>query len=143
MIRSRSLKCFVVVFFSIMALKSTSQISVSFYNSSLSKLGVAYHINNNVWAELRLYSNTLFSNITPEAILAYNALAKERVNVYVGAGIVVNYFTGVVVPVGLQFTPIEKFKNFSLHIEAMPTFDFGNEFVLQSSWGLRYKFDRK
>ena len=116
-----------------------SQISVSFYNSTLPKFGVAYNFNDKLWTELRVYSNTTFENITPELVINYNFLHKERFNVYAGIGGVINYFNGIVLPFGVQFTPFEKLERFSLHIECEPTFGDVN-YILQSSWGLRYKF---
>jgi hypothetical protein len=92
---------------------------------------------------LRLYSNTSIENITPELVVNYNVSRKENHNIYLGLGVNLNYFNGIVVPIGVQFTPIEKFKNFSLHIEFQPTIDFENDVLLQSSWGLRYRFEKK
>ena len=119
-----------------------SQVSVSFYNSSLSKIGVAYNFNGKVWTELRVYSNTTFDNITPELVACYNVINKEKYNIYAGIGGVVNYYNGIVLPVGVQFSPFEKLSNFSLHIECQPTFDFEDDFILQSSWGLRFRFNK-
>ncbi len=50
--------------------------------------------------------------------LYLSAVKKENHNVYLGIGGNVNYFTGFALPIGIQFTPIEKFDRFSLHIEA-------------------------
>ena len=126
-----------------LGIKGFTQVSVSFYNSSLSKIGVAYNFNDKLWTELKVYSNTVFEDITPELVVCYNVINKEKYNFYAGIGGVVNYFNGIVLPVGVQFSPFEKFANFSLHIECEPTFDFESEFLLQSSWGLRYMFNKK
>jgi len=129
--------------FSIISIKGISQISISYYSSSLPKIGVAYTFNDKLWSEMRLYSNTSLEDITPELVFNYNVSRKENHNIYLGVGVNVNYFNGIVVPIGVQFTPIEKFKNFSLHIEFQPTIDFENDVLLQSSWGLRYRFEKK
>jgi len=127
----------------LLGINGFSQISVSFYNSSLSKIGVAYNFNDKIWTELRVYSNTVLEDITPELVVCYNVIKKEKFNIYAGIGGVVNYYDGIVLPVGVKFSPFEKLNNFSLHIECQPTFNFGNDFILQSSWGLRYMFKRE
>jgi hypothetical protein len=124
--------------FSIISTKGFPQMSISYYSSSLSKIGLGYNFSDKFWSELRLYSNTTIDNITPELVVCYNIVKKEYHNVYLGLGGNFNYFNGFVLPVGVQFTPIEKFDRFSLHIEFQPSFDIDSDFILQSSWGLRY-----
>jgi len=125
----------------IIPLTASSQLSVSYYSSSLSKIGLAYDFSPRFWSELRLYSNTAIGNITPELVFCFNLTNKEFHRVYLGLGGNVNYFTGFVMPIGVQFTPFEKFDRFSLHIELQPTLDFSSEdVIIQSSWGIRYKF---
>jgi hypothetical protein len=126
----------VIVF--LFALKGFSQMSVSYYSVG-SKLGVAYNFNPKLWAELRLYSNADISEITPQLVGCYNFVQKERFNVYVGIGGMLNTENGVIIPVGIQFTPFEKFNHFLLHIELDPTIsDYGTYY--NTSWGLRYRF---
>jgi len=125
---------------SILSVKGFSQLSISYYSSSLSKIGLAYNFNDKFWSEFRLYSNTTFDNITPELVMCYNIVKKEKHNIYFGLGANVNYFTGLILPVGVQFTPFNKFDKFSLHIELQPMLEFNEGLMLQSSWGLRYKF---
>jgi hypothetical protein len=121
-----------------------SQLSVSYYSSNLSKIGLAYNTTNRFWTEVRLYSNTEIYDITPELVFCYNVVNKEQHNVYMGLGGIINYFTGFVMPVGVQFTPFEKLDRFSLHIELEPVLDLNHEsIIIQSSWGLRYKFIKK
>lgn len=118
-----------------------SQLSVSYYFSNLSKIGLAYDFGPRFWTELRLYSDTDISNITPELVFCFNVVNREQHKIYLGLGANVNYFTGIVVPVGVQFSPFEKFNRFSLHIQLEPTLDFGLEdLIIQSSGGIRYKF---
>ena len=126
--------------FFIICTKGFSQFSVSYYSSSLSKIGLGYDFSDKWWSEVRLYSNTTFENITPELIVCYNVVRKEKHKAYLGFGVNVNYFTGFVLPVGVQFRPIEKFDRFSLHIELQPSLDLDNDLTLQSHWGLRYRF---
>lgn len=127
----------------LISLKGFSQLSISYYSSSLSKIGIGYNPDDKLWGELRLYGNTSFDNITPELVVCYNIAEKERHNVYVGLGVVVNHFNGLVLPVGVQFTPIEQFDKFSLHIEIEPVLDFDHDLIIQSSWGFRYRFGEK
>ncbi|MFC0876941.1 hypothetical protein ACE01N_10110 [Saccharicrinis sp. FJH2] len=124
--------------------KGYSQLSVSYYNSSLSKAGLAYNFSERFWSELRLYSNTGFDDITPELVICFNVVHKEFHNVYVGFGGNMNVLTGVVFPVGVQFIPLEKYKRISMHVELQPTYDVDAEFgLLQGAWGIRYRFGNK
>ncbi|MFO7828819.1 MAG: hypothetical protein R6V23_09385 [Bacteroidales bacterium] len=132
-----------LVLLCITSIKGYSQISISYYSSSLSKIGLGYNFSDKFWSELRLYSNTTVDDITPELVLCYNIVKKENHNIYFGLGGNANYFTGFVLPIGVQFTPIEKFDRFSLHIELQPTLDIEGDLIIQSSWGLRYKFGKK
>jgi len=118
-----------------------SQLSLSYYSSNLSKIGLAYDFSPRFWTEVRLYSDTDISNITPELVFCFNLANREYHKVYLGLGANVNYFTGFVMPIGVQFTPFEKFDRFSLHIELEPTLDLaGEDLIIQSAWGIRYKF---
>jgi len=120
------------------------QASMSFQYSSLSKLGIAYNFSPRVWSELRIYSNTFIEDITAELAVLYNVSVKDQHEFYIGIGAVANYFSGMIIPIGLQFRPIENFKRFSLQIEFEPTIDIGNEnLALQSSAGIRYTFGKK
>jgi transketolase C-terminal domain/subunit len=68
-------------------------------------------------------------------------IVKENHNIYFGLGENINYFTGLLVPNGVQFVPFEKFNRFSFHIELQPSFDINEDVIIQASWGLRYKFE--
>ncbi len=125
-------------------LTAKSQLSVSYYSSNLSKIGLAYDFTPRFWSEVRLYADTDISNITPELVLCFNLASKEFHRIYLGFGGNVNYLNGFVMPVGVQFTPFEKFGRFSLHIEFEPSLDLVSETVIiQASWGVRYRFLRQ
>ena len=125
-------------------LTAKSQLSVAYYSSNLSKIGLAYDFTPRFWSEVRLYADTDISNITPELVLCFNLASKEFHRIYLGFGGNVNYLNGFVMPVGVQFTPFEKFGRFSLHIEFEPSLDLVSETVIiQASWGLRYRFLRQ
>lgn len=122
---------------------SFAQLSMSYQFSSLSKIGLGYNFSDRLWTELRIYSNTYSEDFTPELVFLYNASVKERHEIYTGVGVVANFFTGIVVPVGLQFRPFENFKRFSVQIEFEPTFEVEDEnLVFQSSAGIRYTFGK-
>ncbi|MGC9356104.1 MAG: hypothetical protein ACP5D9_19820 [Mariniphaga sp.] len=141
---TRTIKILAVFgFLSLFSVNGFAQMSISYYSSSLSKIGLGYHINEKFRSELRLYSNMSVNDITPELVVCYNVVSKEYHNVYLGLGATVNYFTGFVLPVGVEFKPVEKFDRFSLHIELQPTLAFDNDLIVQSSWGIRYKFGKK
>jgi hypothetical protein len=116
------------------------QLSLSYQYSSLNKIGLGYNFSPKLWTELRVFSNTYLEDITPELVLLYNVSQKERHEIYVGVGVVANVFYGLVVPIGLQFRPIENFQQFSIQIEFAPIIDDG--IILQSSAGIRYTFSR-
>jgi len=137
----QTIKTFLLIgLISLMSNNVFSQLSVSYYSSSLSKIGLGYNFSDRIWSELRVYSNTDFDNITPELVLCYNFVNNERYNIYAGVGGVIGFYNGIIIPIGVQFTPFEKFDKFSLHIELQPTINFESARVLQSSWGIRYKF---
>ncbi len=128
-------------FLALVPITAFTQLSISYYSSNLSKIGLAYDFSPRFWTEVRLYSDTDISNITPEVVFCFNLVNREFHKVYLGLGANVNYFTGFVMPIGVQFTPFEKFGRFSLHIELEPTLDLaGEDVIIQSSWGIRYKF---
>lgn len=123
--------------------KVFGQLSISYQYSSLNKIGLGYNFTERIWTELHLYSNTNLDNFTPELVGLYNISKKDNHDVYFGIGLVANFFTGIVVPVGLQFRPLENFKRLSLIIEFEPTIDIDREdLIFQSSAGLRYSFGK-
>lgn len=126
--------------------KGFSQFSVSYFHSSFPpKIGLGYNFSGKVWSEFRLYNETdIYSTyMIPELVVCYNFVNKNRHNIYAGIGALAAYDKGIVVPIGVQFTPFEKFDRFSLHIEMQPTFIIDNYPIILSGWGFRYKFGGK
>lgn len=120
------------------------QLSISYQYSSLDKIGLGINITQRLWADLRIYGNTFIESITPELAVLYNLSLKESHEIYMGAGAVVNYFNGIIVPFGVQIRPFEKFRNFSFQIEFQPLIEVEIEdLLLQASAGIRYRFGRK
>lgn len=119
------------------------QLNMSYQYSSLSKIGLGYNFSQRIWSELRIFSDTYLEGFTPELVVLYNISIKERHEIYIGAGGVINAISGIVLPVGLQFRPLENFRRFSIQIEFEPTIDIGNEDLgFLSSAGIRYTFGR-
>jgi len=116
---------------------------MSYQYSSLSKIGIGYNFSQRIWSELRVFSDTYLEGVTPELVVLYNISVKERHEIYIGVGGVINSLSGIVFPIGLQFRPLENFKRFSIQIEFEPTIDIGNEdLAFLSSAGIRYTFGR-
>ncbi|MGY6562938.1 MAG: hypothetical protein ACXITV_12620 [Luteibaculaceae bacterium] len=122
-----------------------SQFSVSYYSSSLSKIGIAYDFSPRLWTEFRTYTNTDIEYFTPELVVNFNAIRKDKHNIYFGLGAAANNeFFGFVAPIGVQFFPIESFDRFSLHIEFKPIYDIDfDEMLLTGAWGIRYRFGNR
>ena len=122
-----------------------SQLSATFNYSSLSKIGLGYQFSTKIFTEFRMISNTKMDDIGPELIIGYNAINRDRHNVYIGFGATINYLSGLVLPIGLEFYPIESFDNFSLKIEFEPTYTVFDteELLFMSSAGIKYRFGDK
>ncbi|MEO2128646.1 MAG: hypothetical protein ABGW91_10810 [Christiangramia sp.] len=119
-----------------------AQLSTSFYtNNHLSKVGVGYEFNEKLWSEVRFYSGTNIHGITPEVVLNYNFRRKEYYDAYIGGGLVVNYFDGIVIQAGVLIKPIQELPNLSLIIELQPLYEGGyNQMFLNGFGGLRFRF---
>ncbi|MFI8380515.1 hypothetical protein [Leeuwenhoekiella sp. NPDC079379] len=119
---------------------SYSQISASFYqNESNSKIAIGYEFNDKLWTDFRLYSGTNIENITPEIVLNYNLVKKEKYETYIGAGIVLNNINGIVIPIGIGIKPFESLKKLSFNIELNPLYEIDFEDVfIRGFIGIRY-----
>jgi len=123
-----------------------SQLNVSYYSSTHSKIGLGYDFGDKLLGELRIYSNRTIKELTPEIVACYGIVKKENQDIYLGLGVYFDYFrvNGFVLPLMIQFSPIKEFDRFSLIIELQPTLDvFTNDLIINSSWGLKYKFGRR
>ena len=133
---------FLIVLSSLFSKYGVSQTSVSFYNSTHPKFGLAYSFSSRFWSELRLYNFYSSSDFTPEMVFCYNVVQKERHNFYIGLGGTMNVYNGLAVPLGTQFYPVKDFNRFSLHIEFLPISTFREYLHLQSAFGIRYQFGK-
>ena len=131
---------FVILLFTLIANKGFSQTSISYYNSSDSKIGLAHNFSEKLWGEARLA--VTFEDFNTDFVLCYNAFEINNYNLYLGLGAQINDDSGLIIPIGVQVAPFEKFKELSLHVELQPIFT-ENDSKLQSSIGLRYTFGKK
>lgn len=135
-------KLFFTLILGVIYFNSYSQISASFYqNESNSKIAIGYEFNDKLWTDLRLYSGTNIDNITPEIVLNYNVVRKEKYDTYIGAGVVLNNINGIIIPVGLGIKPFENLRNLSLNIELNPLYEIDLEdLFIRGFIGVRYIF---
>lgn len=114
-------------------------VSVSYYQSNISKIGLSYHFSERVRSEVRGFSYPDYEDMGAELIVSYDIVRKDRHRIYMGAGAAFgNYYEGLVLPFGLQFQPIAEFDRLMMHIELMPIIVYDQGF--QNSLGIRYRF---
>ncbi|MHB0756801.1 hypothetical protein [Polaribacter sp. M15] len=128
------------VIFAFFYLTNNAQTSVSFYqNETNSKIAIGYEFHKKLWADLRVYSGTNIGNFTPEVVLNYNFVNKEKYETYIGAGFSLNNISGIIIPVGIGIKPFEKLKNLSLNIELNPTYEMDlDDLLIRGFIGVRY-----
>lgn len=130
----------VILLFTLIANKGFSQTSLAYYNSSDSKIGLAYNFSEKLWGEARV--GVTFEDFNTDLILCYNALEINNYNFYLGLGAQLTDDSALIIPIGVQVAPFEKFKELSLHVELQPVItDYDT--MLHSSIGLRYTFGKK
>jgi hypothetical protein len=127
------------------ALKSQAQVAISYYQSGLSMVGVSTNTNKRIWGELRLGTDLKFEDFSPELVGAFNFKKTETVKLYGGLGIRLNVYEGVLLPLGIQISPFQDFRNFAFHIEVAPIITLRDEYdsYFRGSVGIRYLFLRK
>ena len=114
-----------------------AQFGVAYHQSSLPFVGINYEIGEKFRPEVRIGTDSFFNDLTFEAVVTYDILNKENVELYGGLGIKTADFGGVVIPIGLNIYPFG-FKNFGFQMELAPI--VGDSNLLRGSWGIRYKF---
>jgi len=118
-------------------LLSFGQFGVSFHESTMPFFGVSYEFGERFRPEIRLGTNNYFEDISLETVFTYDILNKPDYELYAGLGYRFDAFSGMVIPIGLNFYPFAK-KNFGFHIEVAPIlFDAD---ILRGSLGIRYVF---
>ena len=133
-------KLILTIIIAIFSFNSYSQISTSFYqNDNNSKIAIGYEFNEKLWGDIRIYSGTNIENFTPEIVLNYNLVRKEKYETYIGAGFSLNNINGIIIPVGIGIKPFENIKNLSFNIELNPTYEMDLEDLLIRGFvGIRY-----
>jgi hypothetical protein len=115
-----------------------------------SLVSVSSNVDKRVFAELKLETNTFFSNLNTELSPKVNIKRGPQANYYVGAGISINpanafgslpLTNGYLMDVGVRLKPIEKYKAFQVVFELSPylnrTLNGGN---LRSRLGVAFSF---
>ena len=126
-------KILVIFMFSLVFLtgKIYSQIALSYYPFQ-SVLSVSSNTDKLLWADLRIETNTFFSNINLEFNAMVNLKRTDWVNYYSGLGINVNPFygledlpftNGTVLCAGVRIKPVQKHKNLQVVFELSPYFN--------------------
>ena len=127
----RKLLILFILSFVISTGKIYSQIAVSYYPFQ-SVLSVSSNTDKLLWADLRIETNTFFSNINLELDAMVNIKKTDWVDYYTGLGSNVNPFYGIenlpftngyVLNVGLRVKPIQKHKNLQIIFELAPYFN--------------------
>ncbi len=124
-----------------------AQVGVSYHQSNLPFIGIQYNFPQPpIMAELRLSTDVRSGSFSPELVGTYSFINKAQHEVYVGLGLRVNVYEGVVMPVGLRVYPLQQFQNLGLHIEFAPVIttyeDDGEGLLFRGSWGFHYIFGR-
>jgi hypothetical protein len=63
-----------------------AQVSVSYYSFYLSKAGIAYHFDEKLWGELRVYGNSILQDFTPELVFVITQLLKKHIELMLAWG---------------------------------------------------------
>lgn len=130
---------FVILLLTLIATKGFSQTSLAYYNSSDSKISLAQNFTEKLWGEVRIALT--FEDFNTDFVLCYNVFEVNNYNFYLGLGAQMRDDSGLIIPIGVQVAPFEKFKELSLHVELQPTF-LEDENLLHSSIGIRYTFGK-
>lgn len=118
-------------------LAAAAQFGISYHQSSLPFVGISYEIKDRFRPEVRLGTDLYLEDVTLEGVLVFDILNREDYELYGGGGVNVNGFSGLVIPLGVNFYPLTS-KKFGCHIELSPI--LGEDDILRGSWGIRYRF---
>jgi hypothetical protein len=140
------MKKWIVLFVSLyMCCTASAQLGISYqFSTSNSKIGISYDFDQKLWANVGMYDGVYIEDFTFDFSVMYNAVSKERHDLYLGAGGVVNRFEGFIFPVGARIRPVKDFPDFSLQIEASPMYELNAEdLIFFCSVGVRYTFGKR
>jgi hypothetical protein len=138
-------KAFILFFTLLISHISYSQFHVAFKFSSINKIGLGYSFSDRLWTEFSIYDGYYSGDFsfTPEIVFCYNLVKKEKHDIYVGLGGIINHYTGVTLPIGTQIYPFEKFRRLSINAELHPILNvnnYGQYLIFQANCGFRYCF---
>lgn len=123
-----------------------AQFNVSLEMSNvLPKVGVGYKFNPRIWVTASCYGDGSISQWTADAAFRYNFVASGRFDFYAGVGSMFNRIA-IIFPVGVRFSPINNFRNLSLHAElihAIGRYDPDTWYWGYGTIGVRYQFGKK
>jgi hypothetical protein len=116
-----------------------AQLSVGYHQSNVPFAAIGYEISDRLMPELRISTDIIINNFSPELVLTYQFLHKPDYELYAGLGYRANTFQGPLLPVGLNIFPFDR-KNFGFHVELAPILVIESTTILRGSWGIRYRF---
>ena len=137
----------ILTFILLISFKIFGQISIGYFPFQ-SILSVNTNCNKIIFTDIRMETNTFFTNINPELNLFLNFKRNENSNYYAGLGVNINPFyemnylsfvNGYSFTIGARFKPLTKYEKFNVIFEISPYankyFDGG---VFRTNLGLSY-----
>jgi hypothetical protein len=146
------MKLFLSLLFVLLLTKVQAQVAVSYFPFQ-SMLGVSSNTENRAWADLKIETNTFFSNLNMELSPKVNFRRTQWVNYYLGPGITFNpvnaaadlpILNGYFIDFGARIKPFEKVRNFQVVFEISPYLNkelFGGN--LRTRLGIAWNFGKK
>lgn len=116
-----------------------AQWTTAFHISNRPFIGVNRQLGDNWLPEFRVDVDNSFEYTGLELAVNYLFFKNETVQFYGGLGGRVNYFSGLVIPAGLNIYPFEN-KNFGFQMEIAGI--IGEVSILRGSTGIRYRFNK-
>ncbi len=113
-----------------------AQWGVEFLASNFPQLTVNYEINERIRPGVSFGTDTYLEDISIELTATYDLLDRSEFEVYAGAGVRFNYFSGLVIPIGVNVYPFET-DRLGFKIEMAPI--IGDDAILRGGAGLRIR----
>lgn len=117
-----------------------AQVGVTIYNTK--GMGIGFPVNKRFFGEFKAYSNMYLSSMRMEVDICINIQKTEYRNIYIGIGTIAVPFEGefknIAVPLGLQISPFENFRNLAFVLEMSP--EIYEDVYIRTLWGIRYNF---
>jgi hypothetical protein len=116
-----------------------AQWTTAFHVSNRPFVGVNKQLGKKWLPEFRVDVDNSFEYTGLELVVNHLFIENETYQFYGGFGVRVNYFSGLVIPVGLNIYPFEN-KNFGFQMEVAGV--IGEVDILRGSTGIRYRFNK-